>query len=426
MKLLFTYFFVFLSCFNSLAQDMKYIKQSIHTLASPSFGGRGYVNNSRDKAARFLFRNFEEIGLSSFNDSFNFYQSYYFSVNTFPNKMELKLGKKILVPGVDFLVDARSAGFRTMGKMKVDHINLLKVKDSLEWIKLKSTFKVNEVYQFKFFDSLCKRLKRSPNQLVAELPRACFLISQNSKLIWTVATDTISATVFYIADTSLPKGRKVEVWVQNKFLPKALNQNVMGFIPGTQEPDSFFVFTAHYDHLGKMGSKAIFPGANDNASGTSFMLALAKYFQAHPSKYSIAFIAFSGEEAGLLGSKYFVENPIFPLAKIKFLVNIDLMGDASDGIMVVNAFKQKESFDLFQSINQKKNYLPKISSRDNAANSDHFPFTQVNVPAVFIYAMGGKGHYHDVFDKPKELSLNKIPEVFNLLTDFIKQKSLGQ
>lgn len=405
------------------AQDMRYIKQSINTLSGPGFGGRGYVANGRDKAARFMHRNFSEMGLKAFNDSGNYYQQYQFSVNTFPNAMDLKIGKKQLEPGVDFIVDAASVGFRSADKSKIERINLNRIDDSTEWEKLKASFKSNEVYQLRHFDSFCKRMKSSHRLMIQQLPAACYVLPQSNKLIWTVATENIPATVFYVADSSLSKGRKVDIRVQHKFLKNAHSKNVIAYIPGTDVPDSFFVFTAHYDHLGKMGNYALFPGANDNASGTAFMLALAKYFKENPPKYSIAFLAFSGEEAGLLGSSHYVANPLFPLEHIKFLVNIDLMGDATDGITVVNAVEQKGAFDLLQKINASKNYLPKINSRANAPNSDHYPFTQANVPAIFIYAMGGKGYYHDVFDKPKELSLNKIPQVFQLLTDFIKQKS---
>jgi aminopeptidase YwaD len=414
--------FLLLNC--AQAQDLAYIKRCINTLSAPTFGGRGYVNNGRDKAAQFVSRNYKEIGLQSFSEDANYYQEYRFSVNTFPNKVELKLGKKDMIPGVDFLIDAASTSFKTISKCKIERINLNKIDDSLEWQRLKATWKPTGIYQLRYFDSFCKKIKSNSNDIVKQLPKGCFIIPQTNKLIWTVATDTIPATVFYVADTAMPKSRRVEVQVQNKFDSKALNKNVIGYVQGTDYPDSFFVFTAHYDHLGRMGSKAVFPGANDNASGTSFMLALAKYFKEHAQKYSIAFIAFSGEEAGLLGSKYYVSHPVFPLNQIKCLVNIDLMGDATDGIMVVNALAQQSTYDMLQNINNEKHYLPKISSRDNAPNSDHYPFTQVHAPAIFIYAMGGKGFYHDVFDKPKELSLNRIPQVFQLLTDLVEQKSM--
>lgn len=412
--------FLALGCSTQLnAQDMRYIKRCINTLASPGFGGRGYVGNSRDKGAKFIHRNYSEMGLNSFSQDSNYYQQYQFDVNTFPSKMELKLGKKQMSPGENFLVDAASVGFRTTAKSKLERVNLNKVDDSLEWIKVKSKFKVSGVYQLNHVDSLCKRLKMSQGALVADLPKACYILPQTKKLTWTVATHNIAATILYVPDSSLPKGRKVEVAIDHKLEQAAVNKNVIGYVPGTEVPDSFIVFTAHYDHLGKMGARTIFPGANDNASGTSFMLAAAKYYQENPQKYSIAFIAFSGEEAGLLGSKYYVEHPVFPLASIKILLNIDLMADATDGITVVNAVKQKEAFDLLESINAEHNYLPKVNSRDNAPNSDHYPFTQNKVPAIFIYANGGKGHYHDIYDKPKEISLNNIPKVFQLLTDFV-------
>lgn len=405
------------------AQDGIALRKNIATLSGNGFGGRGYVGNSRDKAARFLIRNFNEMGLSSFDSLKEYTQSYTFPVNTFPNRMQLQLGKKQLIPGVDFLIDAASASFQTLSKTKIERINMDKFDDLIEWQKQRNKMSTTEVYQLKNVDSFCKKVHISRPDFVAHLPKACFVIPQKQKLIWTVSTNQLPATIFYVSDTSLPKGRKVEVNVQSKLESKAMSKNIIGFIPGTQVSDSFIVFTAHYDHLGKMGAHTIFPGASDNASGTAFMLELAKYFKAHPQKYAIAFMAFSGEEAGLLGSQYYVQHPVFPLPQIKCLINIDLMGDATEGITMVNAIAQNKAFEMLQNVNTQKSYLPKLLSRDNAANSDHYPFTQAKVPAFFIYANGGPGYYHDVFDKAKTLSLNNVPQVFQLLTDFISALS---
>ena len=75
-----------------------------------------------------------------------------------------------------------------------------------------------------------------------------------------------------------------------------------------------------------MGKDTYFPGANDNASGISLLLNLAHYYAANPRPYSIGFICFAGEEAGLIGSKYFTEHPLVPLKNIRFLINTDLAG----------------------------------------------------------------------------------------------------
>lgn len=419
-------YFCFLSLLVSQclqAQDMRYIKQNIATLAGNTFGGRGYVHNSRDKAARFLARNLNELGLLPFDSTGqnDYYQDYYFAVNTFPGVVNFNWGKKELIPGQDFLVDAGSVAYKTEAKGRLKILNLNKIKDSSDWQAQHAKFKKEETYVLKHWDSCAKRLKISKREFVEQLPKAAYVLPQTNKLIWTVATDTISATVLYVADTSIPKGRKFELQIQQKFEPKALSKNVMAFVPGTEIKDSFIVFTAHYDHLGKMGNKAVFAGANDNASGVSFLLALAKYYQEHPQKYSVAFLFFSGEEAGLLGSKYYVAHPVFPLASIKFLTNIDLMGDASQGITIVNGMQQIDEYTRLCDINTQKKYLPEIKKRDNAANSDHYPFTQAAVPAIFIYANGGQGFYHDIYDKPKTLSLNNIPQVFQLLVDFVSQ-----
>ena len=127
-------------------------------------------------------------------------------------------------------------------------------------------------------------------------------------------------------------------------------------------PDSFIVLTGHYDHLGHMGKDTYFPGANDNASGISMLLNLAKHYSEFKgeNKYSILFIAFGAEEAGLIGSKYFVNHPIFPLTNIKFLINMDLMGTGEEGLMVVNGKVFEKEFNLLNDINKKHNFFPKI------------------------------------------------------------------
>jgi aminopeptidase YwaD len=271
---------------------------------------------------------------------------------------------------------------------------------------------------------LKKFSKLNTKDFYRSLPTATYITGQQSKLIWSVATDTMSHTIVQMKDSTLNglKGKKIALDIQNKLDKKALNKNVIAWIPSSVQSDSTIVFCAHYDHLGKMGHKTIFYGANDNASGSGFLIGLGKYFSENPSKYNIALIFFSGEEAGLLGSKYFTENPTFPLDKIKLVWNIDLMGDATDGITVVNGNEQKSFVESIQAINQSQKYLPKILSRDNAPNSDHYPFIQKGVPAIFTYANGGKGHYHDIYDEYKTLSFKNIFQVFKLITNWVQEE----
>ena len=132
---------------------------------------------------------------------------------------------------------------------------------------------------------------------------------------------------------------------------------------------------------------------------------------------NVMFVAFAGEEAGLLGSKHFVDAPLFKLKKIKFLVNLDIMGSGEDGITAVNATLFPEQFNILENINAEKEYLTKIKKRGPAMNSDHYWFTEKGVPAFFIYTMGPNKHYHDIFDKYENLSFQEYDDITSLLIE---------
>lgn len=361
------------------SQDTTYARGIIKKLSSKELSGRGYVNDGVNKAAAFISNELKIVGLSKFGKSYS--QNYEFPVNTFPGVMSIVLDGKPLVAGKHYLIEP-SAKTIKMGFQ-------LSKTDSV-------TYEAND--------------GRRPFPLQVKLKK---------KLTYTVATKLSDNTVIELLKDSFPNELKnIDVIFENKFIPNFKCQNLCGFIKGTQHPDSFIVFTAHYDHLGAMGKDVYFPGANDNASGVSMLLNLAKYYKKNPSKYSVAFIFFSGEEAGLLGSKYYSEHPIFPLSKIKFLTNLDLLGTGDDGIMVVNATVFKDQFEKLNKINTEKNYLKQIKQRGKAANSDHYWFTEKGVPSFFIYTMGGIQAYHDIYDIEKTLPLTKYLEVCKLLIEF--------
>ncbi len=398
-------------------KELRWLKHEITTLTSTSMKGRGYVGKGHQKAASYLERRFRELGLKPVAGN-TYTQQYGFSVNTFPDEMTLKLGRKEMVPGADYIIDVASNSFHADHK-RIHRVNLLKIKDSTDWIKTKARWYSDEVYYLKGVDSFCKRMNIRVRYFAKSLPKACYIIPQHGKLTWDVATDTMSATAFYVEDTVIRHPHRATVSVHSLLLPetKNLNENIIGYVPGTV-PDSYIVFSAHYDHLGMMGRQAMFPGASDNASGTAMMLYMASYFATHPQRYSMLFIAFSGEEAGLLGSDYFVKHPVVPLEKVRFLTNLDIIGDATNGVTVVNATEFPKQFSMLQKLNAAGKYIPDVKSRGKAANSDHYHFTEAGVPSFFIYTNGGKGYYHDIFDKADSLPMANIPELSKLLIDF--------
>ncbi len=132
-------------------------------------------------------------------------------------------------------------------------------------------------------------------------------------------------------------------------------------------------------------------------------------------------MAFGAEESGILGSKYFTENPTFPLSSINFMINVDIMGTGDEGIQVVNGTEFKPQFNKLVEINKKNDYLKQVKIRGKAANSDHYWFSEKGVPAIFIYTLGGISAYHDIYDVSKTLPLTKFEDCFRLLTDFVSE-----
>jgi aminopeptidase YwaD len=245
------------------------------------------------------------------------------------------------------------------------------------------------------------------------------IILTKEKLTWEPANVQQKAAVFMVnSDIDAKAIKSVTVSVEANLLNRYSTSNVVAFSRGTSVPDSFMVIVAHYDHLGRMGSGVYFPGANDNASGVSMLLNMARYYSKNPQKYSMVFIALSAEELGLLGAKYFNEHPLFDLSKIKFLVNFDLAGTGDEGIKVVNATVFPIEYARLKSLNDSLGLLPSVQSRGPACNSDHCMFYEKKVPCFYIYTLGGIKAYHDVYDKSETLPLTEIEDYFSLMVNF--------
>ena len=395
--------------FCAQSQDMQYTRELISKLCSNEMAGRGYVEDGNAAAADYIKKEFERLNVQAFD--YNYFQDFDFPVNTFPGAMELYMDGKKLIPGLHYIIDPSSTG--KSGDLKV--LNL----DSLGWDTLLA--KPVKMYSMAAFSKLPISSDKKFNERVSKLAFALFpmVVWVKPKLTWSVADYVLPGIQLDLVDSicsDVPL--RFRYSFESKFIRKYRAQNVLGYIQGSEDKESCVVFTAHYDHLGKMGKETIFRGANDNASGTSMLLQLASYFSVNKPKCTMVFIAFAGEEAGLKGSDYFVQNPVFPLNSIKCLINMDLLGTGEEGVTVVNATEYPALFEILEKINSEKKYVAQIKKRGKAANSDHYYFSENGVPAFFLYTMGGIKAYHDVLDKPETLPLSDYEDVFKLLRDF--------
>ena len=403
-------------------------KSIIQELTSEEFSGRGYVENGMNKSADFIAGKFEELGLEKINGSY--FQEFTMPINVIQNA-ELTINGKKLHYGIDFIVkpNSKSQSFQSKAIYYFDpndYAASLKFESSfIDFIyrdmeAQKDKHLVFPPHRFEV-DSLNQYYKNWASFYKPEenRNRAIFYFTKD-KLTASLSQIQDSISEFIVSEKHYTNDLHIDDYkIESQFNKDYKTKNVIGKIEGTNK-DSLVVITAHFDHLGKIGN-VYFPGASDNASGTAFLLEMAKYFSKNKPKYSLVFIGFAAEEAGMVGSNYFVENPLFDLSKIKFLLNFDIMGAGEDGIQIVNSSIFTKEFEILHDINSQKNYLKQIKKRGEACNSDHCPFYEKGVPSYFVYTLGGPGHYHDIFDKGETLNLAEFEDTLSLFIAFIQQ-----
>ena len=206
------------------------------------------------------------------------------------------------------------------------------------------------------------------------------------------------------------------------------SENVLGYLEGGENKDELIVVTAHYDHIGRTGDQ-INNGADDDGSGTTAVMEIAQAFakakqDGHGPKRSLLFMTVTGEEKGLLGSQYYVENPVYSLEKTIVNLNIDMIGridpkheDNPDYVYLVGSDKlSAELHEISENMNQKYTQL-ELDYTYNDENhpdriyyrSDHWNFAKNNIPVIF-YFNGTHADYHrptDTVDKIAFKTLQK-------------------
>jgi len=236
------------------------------------------------------------------------------------------------------------------------------------------------------------------------------------------------------------KGWKEENGQSVKFILKIdkpteylTSENVLAFIPGTEKPEEVIILTAHYDHIGKEGD-VVFNGADDDGTGTVTMLEIAQAFQqavvdGKGPKRSILIMPVSGEEKGLLGSKYYSNHPIFPLENTVANLNVDMIGrydenhsEEENYIYLIGSDKlSSELHEVSENVNElyTKIDLDYTFNDENDPNrfyyrSDHYNFAKNDVPVIFYFS-GVHEDYHKETDTVEKIDYEKTARVARLV-----------
>ncbi|MBP6001998.1 MAG: M28 family peptidase [Pyrinomonadaceae bacterium] len=226
--------------------------------------------------------------------------------------------------------------------------------------------------------------------------------------------------------------------------------NVIGILPGTDPllKDEAIVIGAHYDHLGRGGQGSLAPnsqevhhGADDNASGTSAVIELARKFASEKkNRRTMIFVSFSGEEEGLLGSKYYVNNPVYPLEKTVAMLNLDMVGrlnesklnvggigSASEWKTLVEAKNPRQVTDTSNSGNVSMSLAPTFKlqlSEDGYGPSDHASFYGKQVPVLFFFT-GTHLDYHKPSDTAEKINFEGLKNINAYVTEIARAIDAG-
>lgn len=413
-----------LTSISCLAQSVEEAaRRDVDSLTSPGFKGRGYYHDGAARAADYIRDRFRTMGLESIGE--DYFQEFPITVNEVIETPSLILDKDTLRPGLDFLPEVSSPSGRGDRRHLVDvgsglYIPEKGISDYESVVRGSVAILEMAVSEETKRDSTIdpKMLSLGRRIMTAHDMGAKAIIIPVERLTFGKSQEQWPIPVFEVLREHITSEERLITFSLKSRLIETTSRNVIARIPGTTSPDSMIILCGHYDHLGTLGDSIYFPGANDNASGVAMILSLARYFKEHPLKYTLVIIAFSGEEAGLVGSGYFVLNPLVDLSRVKFLVNTDMTASGAEGIMAVGGVESPSEFALLAAVADSLG-LKDVRKRENAPNSDHYFFAERGVRGFYIYPFTGYQPYHHVNDRPETLEWNVFWRLHDILRGFI-------
>ena len=397
------------------AQDIAHYKKVVKELSSSKYQGRGYAKDGANKAGKYLAREFAKAGVDRV-----ICQPFTIDINTFCGKMKLWADGKKLTPGVDYSMREYSPGVH--GEFPVYHVDTTNFDPEKMYADLAKPEYANCLVVCEFWFAYRHGKDFARLQKVGECTNSGLIQTWTSPIKFYKAYGhrVVDKPIIWMTPEAVAGIKTVRADIDNKFLKDYELFNLIAKVEGKKH-DSCYVFTAHYDHLGNLGKRVYYAGANDNASGTAAIVTLAAYYAQNRPEYDMYFIAFSGEDANLRGSEYYAKNPLVPLEQIKYLFNLDMIGDNNPVQYCEVSDEGMRGYELFERINAEKHYFKSLNRGALAANSDHYPFAARHVPCIFLENQEGDAfpYYHTIFDTYKNAVFDSYEPVFKLVTDFV-------
>ena len=376
--------------------EKSYIEKVLNTLASDEMGGRHTFTPFIAKAADFIAQEFSSIGLKPYADQ-NYRQTF-------------QLNKVSRLSSTVTLAD---------NKIKAEEFLVIGNEPEIEWNE-QSGIPVKYISKGEDFSVSFRKLVQGNEDIIVVVdPSFASYIARFNKIY---ARENIvgvnqakGATKAFILGDKLPK--KYTINIENTTSTVDLF-NVAGVIPGKSKPNEYVVFSAHYDHIGIVkadGQDSIANGADDDASGTTAMISLAKYYKAlDNNERTLIFVAFTAEEIGMYGSKYFSNN--INADSVIAMINIEMIGKDSKfgpNTMYITGYDMSNLGNLMQQKlkNTAFKFHPDPYPQQNLFyRSDNAVLAALGVPAhTFSTSQIDKdSYYHTVKDEVSTLDIDNI------------------
>ena len=398
------------------AQDTELFKEIATELSSARYQGRGYARNGVIKAGKYIRKQFRKAGADEV-----VLQPFTIDINTFPGRVAMSVDGKRLTPGDDFVMREFSPGAKgEFGLYLIDTANYDADRIFADLAKPENEGAL-AVCDFWFTYKHSADFRKLESRDGAPNGGVMYTWDTPLKFYKAYGEKVSDKPIVWVSPDFPKNAKRVKLNVKHKFLTAYESDNVIAKVEGERH-DSCFVFTAHYDHLGNLGRRLYFPGANDNASGTAAIITLAKHYAESKPEFDMYFIAFSGEDANLRGSTFFVNNPTFPLESVKYLFNLDMVGDNNPVQYCEVSEPGLQGFERMEELNGRNGYFKAFNRGELAANSDHWPFAQKGVPCVMFENEGGDAFpfYHTAQDNMDHFYSETYESLFRLITDFIE------
>lgn len=395
----------------------------VKELSDPKYFGRTDYNGGINGAADYIRANIERIGFDWADMPFTY------NKNTMRGKVEFAVDGKEYIFTEDFIVKEFSTGKEAT--MEIYHLDDKYLMDKEAFYKHLCSGKFKDkfvafnfsLFSDKFGGEGIELYKDNLTQLSGYVGGLIFVYSSRPVNFISRAVYTLPFPVVGVGPEFPDDAKEATINLENEWIEGYKGVNIVSYVEGKEKSDEHFIVLAHYDHLGMIGEGNIFTGANDNASGVGALLAMMEYYKKNRPESSILFLFLDGEEANLLGAKDYVANPYKPLNKVKFVINLDMVGDNGSNIIceVGGGERGDAGYELFKKINGEKGYFTSVDRQPFADNSDHYYFGINGVPCMYFTIEGDMyQYYHTPRDTYEHFSSEKFDQLFGLMRDFLK------